>query len=83
MFALIATVFGFLQIDGQIDHVFDFARGEVQQFQEVTVTQIKSHDEFSLYLCQTNSGSVVNYAVIQRLKHSRYGWRLYWCQLPP
>ena len=50
MLALIATVFGFLQVDGQIDHVLDFARGEVQQFQEVTVTQIKSHDEFSLYL---------------------------------
>ena len=50
VFALIATVFGFFQVDGQIDHVLDFARGEVQQFQEVTVTQIKSHDEFSLYL---------------------------------
>ena len=50
VFTLIATVFGFLQVDGQIDHVLDFARGEVKQFQEVTVTQIKSHDEFSLYL---------------------------------
>src|SRR5690606_8270000 len=77
VFALIATVFGFFQVDGEIDHVLDFAWGEVQQFQEVTVTQIKSHDEFSLYICSDQIGSSVGYAFTVQICSSHIRVR-YW-----
>ena len=59
---------------------------EIPHIAYVTVTQIKSHDEFSLYLFQTNSGSSVDYAFsvqISVITHSRCGWRRYWCRLHP
>jgi hypothetical protein len=38
-----AGVFGAFQVAGQVEHVADFARGEVQHAEEVAVAQIEGH----------------------------------------